>query len=131
MPDFAAKATPIDDYISDFPEDAQAALRDVRRTLAAAMPDAEESISYRIPTFKRDGSPVAYFAGFKKHVSVYPLLAEPGFEDEVATYRSGRATVKFPLNAPMPLPLIARIAAFMVAEHARRAAERSLKKAHS
>jgi uncharacterized protein YdhG (YjbR/CyaY superfamily) len=117
--------TAIDDYIAGFPDEAQVALRAVRRTLAAAMPDAEESISYRIPTFKLNRSYVAYFAGFKKHVSIYPLLSETEFEDEVAPYRSGRATVKFPLNAPIPLPLIAKIAAFMVAENARRIAESS------
>jgi uncharacterized protein YdhG (YjbR/CyaY superfamily) len=116
-------ATAIDDYIAGFPDEAQVALRAVRRTLAAAMPDAEETISYRIPTFKLSGSYVVYFAGFKKHVSIYPLLSETEFEEEVAPLRSGRATVKFPLSAPMPLPLIAKIAEFMVAENARRMAE--------
>jgi uncharacterized protein YdhG (YjbR/CyaY superfamily) len=115
----------IDDYIAGFPDEAQAALRAVRRTLAATMPDAEETISYRIPTFKLNGSYVVYFAGFKKHVSIYPLLRETEFEEEVTPYRSGRATVKFPFNTPMPLPLIAKIAAFMVADNARRTAEKS------
>jgi uncharacterized protein YdhG (YjbR/CyaY superfamily) len=118
-------ATAIDDYIAGFPDEAQIALRAVRRTLAAAMPDAEETISYRIPTFKLGGSYVVYFAGFKKHVSIYPLLSETEFEEEVAPYRSGRATVKFPFNTPMPLPLIARIAAFMVADNARRTTDKS------
>jgi uncharacterized protein YdhG (YjbR/CyaY superfamily) len=122
-------ATAIDDYIAGFPGEAQAALHAVRRALAAAIPDAEESISYRIPTFKLNGSYVFYFAGFKKHVSIYPLLSETDFEEEVAPYRSGRATVKFPLNAPMPLSLIAKIAAFMVAENKRRMAETSNVKA--
>jgi uncharacterized protein YdhG (YjbR/CyaY superfamily) len=123
--------TAIDDYIAGFSDEAQAALQAVRRTLAAAMPDAEESISYQIPTFKLNGSYAVYFAGFKKHVSIYPLLSETDFEEEVAPYRSGRATVKFPLNAPMPLPLISKIAAFMVAENARRMAESSKKKART
>jgi uncharacterized protein YdhG (YjbR/CyaY superfamily) len=121
--------TPIDDYIAGFPDDAQTALHAVRRTIAAALPDAEEVISYRIPTFKRAGTYVIYFAGFKNHISIYPLLTTPDFEDEVAPYRSGRATIKFPLNAPLPLPLIAKIAAFMVDDHARRAADKSRKTA--
>jgi uncharacterized protein YdhG (YjbR/CyaY superfamily) len=115
----------IDDYIAGFPAATRAALHDVRRTLAAAMPDAEETISYRIPTFRLNGSYVVYFAGFKNHVSIYPLIGQTDFEDEVAPYRSGRATVKFPLDAPIPMPLIAKIAAFMLEEHARRVAAKT------
>ncbi len=117
-------ATTINDYIARFPQDTQAALHALRQTLAAAMPQATESISYGIPTYKLHGVYVAYFAGFKKHVSIYPLSSQPDFENEVAPYRSGRATLKFTLNAAMPLTLMAKIATFMVAENARRVASR-------
>ena len=123
-------AMAIDDYIAEFPQAAQVALQAVRRTLAAAMPDADEMVSYGIPTFKRNGSYVAYFAEFKRHVSIYPLTTCPDFEEELAPYRSGRATVKFPLDAPMPLDLIARIAAFLAAEHDRRTNEKQKQKGH-
>jgi uncharacterized protein YdhG (YjbR/CyaY superfamily) len=109
----------IDAYIADFPADVQLVLEKIRATIKAAVPSAQETITYRIPTFIMNGTYLIYFAGFKNHVSVYPILSEcPGFEDEVAPYRSGRATAKFPLNQPIPFPLITKIVKFMAQENA-------------
>ena len=119
-----AAAEPVDDYIAAFPDETKLALNDLRRTISGALPGAEETISYGIPTYKIDGLFVVYFAGFKKNVSVYPLISRLDFEDEVAPYRSGRATAKFPLDAPLPLALIAKIATHLLAENQLRAVKR-------
>jgi uncharacterized protein YdhG (YjbR/CyaY superfamily) len=63
----------VDDYIATFPADVQTVLQAVRGTIHAAAPDAQESISYQIPTFKIGGRPVVYLAGWKKHISLYPI----------------------------------------------------------
>jgi uncharacterized protein YdhG (YjbR/CyaY superfamily) len=108
----AAPAT-IDDYIAGFPPDVQAALRQVRATIREAAPDTEEAISYRIPTFNLNGRYLIYFAGFKNHVSVYPApMGAAELADEMALYGSGKGTMKFPLNKPIPLDLIRRIVEF-------------------
>ena len=100
----------IDDYIAAFPKDVQSQLQQVRRAIAKAAPGADESISYRIPTFKLNGRPLIYFAGFKTHIGLYPVQADSaGFSQAMARYASGKATLKFPLDQPMPLGLIATV----------------------
>lgn len=103
-------AETIDDYIAAFPTDVQALLQKVRRTIRKAAPDAQEAISYRIPTFKLNGRYLIYFAGFKKHIGVYPVDAGGAeFDNELARYASGKATLKFPLDQPIPFDLIAKV----------------------
>ncbi len=103
-------AATIDGYIAAFAKDVQQQLQHVRRAIAKAAPDASESISYRIPTFKLNGRPLIYFAGFKTHIGLYPVQADSaGFSPAMARYASGKATLKFPLDAPLPLGLIATV----------------------
>ncbi len=113
----------IDSYIANFPADVQLILEKIRATIHKSAPDAIETISYRIPTFKLNGTYLIYFAGFKKHVSVYPIPSDcPEFENELVPYRSGRGTAKFPLNQPVPFQLIAKIVRFMAQQNMRRTA---------
>lgn len=122
-------ADDIDAYVAGFPADVRQVLEKIRAIIRKAAPDAHESISYGIPTFKRHGGYLIYFAGFKQHVSIYPVLSEcPGFEDELAPYRSGRGTAKFPIGEPIPYPLIRKIVEFMAQENARRTTEKSKRK---
>lgn len=89
----------IDDYIRTFPGDVQLVLEELRRAILRAAPTAGETISYQIPTMTLDGKRLVHFAGWKQHVSVYPAPAgDDAFEREIAPYRSGRGTVKFPLR---------------------------------
>jgi uncharacterized protein YdhG (YjbR/CyaY superfamily) len=105
-----AVAQTIDDYIAAFPKDAQQQLQRVRRAIAKAAPDADEAISYRIPTFKLNGHYLIYFAGFKTHIGLYPVQTDSAeFSPELARYASGKATLKFPLDQPLPLELIAKV----------------------
>jgi uncharacterized protein YdhG (YjbR/CyaY superfamily) len=102
----------IDEYIEGFPDDVQKILKKIRTTIRKAAPKAEETISYGIPTFKLNSS-LIYFAGFKKHVSVYPApRSAPEFKQELASYGGGKGTVQFPLDKPIPYDLITRIVKF-------------------
>ncbi len=74
------------------------------------VPGGEEVISYQIPTIKIDGKAVVYYAAWKSYISIYPVhpLDEP-LESEVSRYRSGKDTVRLPLDEPMPFDLIGRV----------------------
>ena len=121
----------VDDYIATHPPDAQAVLQRVRSAIRKAVPGAEEAISYQIPTYKRHGRYVVYFAGWKQHYSLYPASSHliAAFKDDLAPYEIERATIRFPLSEPVPVRLIARIARFMAKEaDARAALERTTPK---
>jgi uncharacterized protein YdhG (YjbR/CyaY superfamily) len=107
----------IDEYIADFPEDVQVILEDMRQTISAAAPDAEEAISYQIPTFKLNGN-LVHFAGYKKHIGFYPAPSGiEAFAEELAAYEGAKGSVKFPLDKPIPYDLVQRIVEFRVNEN--------------
>lgn len=110
----------VDEYIASFPPAVQAVLRDVQAVIRAAVPGAEERISYDIPTFSVGGRSVVYFSGWKHHVAVYPVPdvdRDPGLAGELAPYRAGKGTLRFPLERPMPLELIGRVTARLLEQH--------------
>jgi uncharacterized protein YdhG (YjbR/CyaY superfamily) len=109
----------VDEYIAAQPAAAQAVLERVRNTIREALPGAEEAISYQIPTFKLHGRAVLYFAGWKRHYSIYPanerLVA--AFKDELAPYEvNDKGTIRFPLTGRIPVKLIRGIARFRAKE---------------
>jgi uncharacterized protein YdhG (YjbR/CyaY superfamily) len=115
----APKHTSVDEYIASFADDVRPVLEDVRRAVVRAIPGVEESISYDMATFSRSGRYVLYVAGWKRHVSLHAVGVLPdALEADVAAFRSGNGTVKFPLHSPMPLALIGRIAAEMALQRA-------------
>ena len=116
-----SKITSIDEYIDTFPEDIQAVLHQVRKTIKTAAPKAGEKISYGIPTFTMNGKYLIYFAGWKSHISIYPIpVGDDAFNQQIAPYVSGKGTLKFPLDKPIPLKLITKIVRLKVAEHSSR-----------
>lgn len=123
----------VDDYIAKHPGDTQAILRRVRRTLRKALPGAEETISYQIPSYKLHGGYVIYFAGWKQHYSLYPANARlvAAFKTELRPYERSKGTIRFPCSQPIPVKLIERIAKFLAREAAERAeAKRPRPKKH-
>ncbi|CAN5827020.1 hypothetical protein BH20GEM1_BH20GEM1_02570 [soil metagenome] len=77
--------------------EAQKILETVRRTIRKAVPDAEETIRYQIPTFRLNGRNLVQFAGHAKHVGMYPApVGNPEFEDDLSPYFSGKGTQSFP-----------------------------------
>lgn len=104
----------IDDYISSFPEDVQVLLENLRQIINKAAPDAEETISYQIPTFKLNGN-LVHFAAYKHHIGFYPTpSAIEVFKKELSTYKSSKGSVQFPIDQPLPLPLITKIVKYRV-----------------
>ena len=117
----------LDQYIAGFPPDVRDVLETVRAAIRKALPGADEAISYGMPTFKRNGRYVIYFAGWKQHVSIYPVTARlaAAFKKEFARYEmSGKGTIRFPLSEPAPVKLIAAIAKFRDKEAAERVTPR-------
>jgi uncharacterized protein YdhG (YjbR/CyaY superfamily) len=111
-------------YIAAQPEPARKALKAVRQAIQGALPDAQEVISYQIPAYRLPDGIVIYFAGWKHHYSIYPAtrpLVEV-FKDDLAPYEvNDKGTIRFPLEAPVPTKLIARIAKFRAKEAKERA----------
>jgi len=113
----------VDEYIATQPEDVQAILQRVRSAIRKAVPGAEEVISYQIPAYKLHGGPVLYFAGWKQHFSLYPVTDHvvEAFQADLAPYKVGKGTIRFPLSQPVPVKLIERIVKFRAKEAAERA----------
>ena len=100
----------IDEYIAACPTDSQVYLREIRKLIHALVPDAKEKISYQMACFELNGRNLIHFAGWKKHVSLYPVPAgSEAFERQIAKYAGGKGTLKFPLDEPFPLKLIERV----------------------
>ena len=110
----------IDDYIAAQAREHRAILRQVRATIRKAVPEAEEAISYQMPAYKLQGRVMLYFAGWKAHYSLYPTTAPllAAFGDALAGYERSKGTLRFPLDEPVPVRLIARIAKFRAREAA-------------
>lgn len=117
----AQKSATVDDYIGSFPPEVGDVLARVRQAIGRGVPDAEETISYGIPAFTLGGRHVVYFAGWRNHISVYPVPGgDERFERLIAPFRSGKGTLRFPLREPIPYELIERIASLLATRHAAR-----------
>jgi uncharacterized protein YdhG (YjbR/CyaY superfamily) len=122
--DFAS----IDQYIANFPEEIQKTLQELRATIKAAAPGAEEKISYQMPAFALKGN-LVYFAALKNHIGFYPTPSGiTAFKDELSKYESSKGAVKFPLDKPLPLKLIRKIVKYRVAENLKNAELKASKK---
>jgi uncharacterized protein YdhG (YjbR/CyaY superfamily) len=112
------KATPIDGYIASFAPEVQETLQLLRQTIKEVVPDAEETIKYGMPTFIFHGN-LVYFAAWKKHIGFYPVTAamEEALPELAAYSTSGRGTIRFPLDQPLPIALIQKLVVFRVKEN--------------
>ena len=115
----------VDDYLATLTEDRRARIETLRRTIAAAAPEAVETIAYQMPAFRSHGGQfLVSFASYKKHDSLFPasgaVVAALG--DELTPYLAGKGTIQFPVDRPIPIDTVARIVKVRVAENA--AAER-------
>jgi uncharacterized protein YdhG (YjbR/CyaY superfamily) len=124
-----ANVTTVDDYIRAQPEAVRGVLTRVRGAIQRSVGRADESISYHMPTYKLNGEVMLYFAGWRQHYSLYPatpaVVAE--LEQELAPYQVEKGTIRFPLEQPVPIKLIAAIAklrAKEVSEHVAAKAKR-------
>ena len=107
----------LDSYIDTFDEKTQVVLEEIRSAIQEVAPQAEECISYKIPTYKLKGN-LVHFAGYKKHIGFYPAPSGiKEFKTEIEKFKWAKGSVQFPLDAPLPIDLIKRITEFRVKEN--------------
>jgi len=107
----------IDQYIKAFPKDVQDILQKLRLVVGMAAPEAIESISYQLPTFKFNGKNLVHFAAWKNHVGFYPTpSAIEAFKKELFPYKWAKGSVQFPVDEPIPYDLIEKIVIFRIKE---------------
>jgi len=118
MPAAKKQFKTIDQYIKTFPVDVQRILERIRQTIRKAAPGAVETISYQMPTFNLDGRYLVYFSAWKNHIGVYPVPAgDEAFQQKVAPYKGAKATIRFPINEPIPYDLVKQIVKFRMKEN--------------
>jgi uncharacterized protein YdhG (YjbR/CyaY superfamily) len=98
-------ATDINAYLESVREPARTRLSELRRTIRAIAPDAVESISYGVPTFKYKGRPLVYFAAARKHCAIYGVPIDT-HQEELAAYDTAKGTIRFPPDEPFPDALL-------------------------
>lgn len=117
----------IDDYIATFPKNVQHTLRELRSAIKEAAPEAEETISYGMPTFKLNGN-LVHFAAYKKHIGFYispsTILA---FKEKLSIYKQSKGTVQFPIDGPIPLDTVKEMVRFRVKENLTKGVKRGKK----
>lgn len=115
----------IDEYISACPREVRLVLEQIRATIQAAVPEAQEAISYRMPTFLFHGV-VLHFAAFKRHIGLYPpVRGDAALMEEIAPYVGEKGNLKLPLDQPIPLTMIGKIAATRARQNLAKAARSS------
>lgn len=119
--------TTIDEYIAGYPADVQTILQKIRATIRKAAPDAEEKISYQIPTFDLHGN-LVYFGAFKKHIGFYPPIRDETLKREAAIYAGEKGNLQFPLDQAIPYALIGKIVKARVKENLEKVAGKKKKK---
>ncbi len=122
-------AKDIDDYISRFPPSIQEHLESIRLVIKKAVPGAKEVISYQVPAFRNAGYILIFFAAHENHIGLYPVpLDHPDFQPEIMQYASGKATLQFPYDQPMPFDLITKIVRLKAQENESKSAHKKAPK---
>jgi uncharacterized protein YdhG (YjbR/CyaY superfamily) len=117
----APNTTSVDEYIKSFPPDVQKLLEQLRSVIQKSAPDAEEKISYGIPTYNLYG-PLVHFGAFANHIGFYATPSgHQEFQEELSNYKQGNGSVQFPIDEPLPVKLIAQMVRFRAEENKRKA----------
>jgi len=113
----------VDEYLATLPEDRRAWMQRLREAIRAAAPEATEVITYKMPGFRSDGTFLVSYDAYKRHYSLFPA-SEAVIEacgEELAPYVTGKGTISFPADIPVPVELVTKIVRVRVAENAARA----------
>ena len=116
------KASSVEDYLAQLPDDSRATLEKVRAAIRAAAPEAEEKVAYGMPGFYLGGHPLVYYAAFKAHCSFFPASGTvvESFAEELARYDVAKGPIRFPIGKPPPATLIKKIVKARMKEQAAR-----------
>ena len=107
----------VDEYIEAFPENVRTILEKLRVTIRKAAPEAVESISYDMPTFKLDGKRLVYFSSWKKHIGFYSIPeGNEAFWKQLSPYAGPKGSLRFPLEKPIPYDLVKKIVTLRLKE---------------
>ncbi|RFB14879.1 hypothetical protein DZB84_15730 [Bacillus sp. HNG] len=118
----------IDEYILQYPQEIQETLNTIRKVIKESAPNAQEKISYGMPTFVSNGN-LVHFAAFKNHIGFYPTPSGINtFKQELSGYKTSKGAVQFPLGKPIPYELISKIVKFRVDENKNKADEKIKRK---
>ncbi len=111
-------STEVDDYLAGVEEPKRSTLQRLRETILEIVPEAEEGISYGVPAFRLEGKVIAGFAAFKKHLSYLPHSGSvfPALDDDLAPYKTSRGALQFPIDSPLPKPLVGRLLRVRIAQ---------------
>lgn len=110
----------IDEYIDSFPEHIQKKLEELRNVIREQVPEAQEKISYQMPTFFLNGN-LVHFAAHSKHIGLYPTPSGiDAFKSELSKYKNAKGSVQFPMEEPLPIELIKKIVRFRVEENVKK-----------
>ncbi len=114
----AGSAEKVDEYLRGVEERKRATLEQLRRTILEFVPEAEQIISYGVPAFRVDGKTVAGFAAFKTHLSYLPFSGSvlDKLGDELKGYKMTKSALHFPVDQPLPKPLVKKLIAVRMAE---------------
>ena len=108
----------VESYINSFPDEVSEKLSQIRSLIRELAPEAEEGFAYGMPAYKTAKKPLVYFAGFKNHIGFYALPSgHEKFKNELKTYKTGKGSVQFPLNSPLPIELITAMIQFRIQEN--------------
>ena len=113
-------AKEVDEYLRGIEEPKRSTLQTLRRAILEIAPDAEQVMSYRVPAFRVEGKIVAGFAAFKDHLSYLPFSGSvlPELKDELSGYTMTKSALHFPVDQPLPKPLVKKLIAVRLAETA-------------
>lgn len=108
----------VEEYLAALEPQKRKLMKALRKTIREAAPQAEETISYNMPAFRLNGG-LVYYAAYRKHIGMYPITSglEKAFGMELEKYRDARATIRLPLDEPLPLKLIAGMVKVRVKEN--------------
>ena len=112
----------VEEYLAALPPEARAFLEELRETILAAVPEPTEAISYQMPAVKANGRIVVWYAAFKDHYSLFPASegVREALGEELEPYLSGKGTVRFSPEEPVPIALVKRIVEARLAENVTR-----------
>jgi uncharacterized protein YdhG (YjbR/CyaY superfamily) len=118
-----ASPASVDEYLATVPAERRPVLEEMRKTIRAAAPEATETIAYDMPSFRSHGGQfLVSFAAYKHHFSLFPASGAvvEALGDELAPYLSGKGTIRFPADQPVPASLVTRVVKVRLTEVAAR-----------
>jgi uncharacterized protein YdhG (YjbR/CyaY superfamily) len=113
----SSKPKTTDDYLAAVSPDKRTALETLRKSIKAAVPKAEECISYQVPAFRLNGKLLVAYAAAANHCAFYPGSIVQAMKDELKDYDTGKGTIRFPANKPLPPDLVRKLIKLRIAKN--------------